>query len=110
MDRLSGVDVRGVLRRTRLSLVASLFVALLGGAGATVSAVEPAPVPVVSSVVAPTAVAPVTHTASAPLPPDAPTARPATVAVPPLPATAPARLTSQVSGFAGGPRAPPTTA
>ncbi|PRY22325.1 hypothetical protein CLV70_11728 [Pseudosporangium ferrugineum] len=120
-----------MLRRTRLSLVASLFLALLGGAGVA-AAGEPTPAPVtavstvssvtaVSSVVAAPAVAPAAEVlAAGPGSPSyslAPlTAGPA-VSVPPAavpPAVgAPARntrLNSQFSGAAAGPRAPPASA
>ncbi|MFI7603352.1 hypothetical protein [Actinoplanes sp. NPDC049681] len=107
------MDVRGVLRRTRLPLVASLFLALLGGAAVTAAPVEPAPVSVTATVAA----AEITP-APASEPPSfllatAPAAGPAVAldAAVPLAATAPITLLAgQVSGFATGSRAPPTTA
>ncbi len=41
------MDVRGVLRRLRLPLVASLFLALAGGPGAVTAIAEPLPAPAV---------------------------------------------------------------
>lgn len=113
LDRLSGVDVRGVLRRTRLSLVTSLFLALLGGAAVTATAVDPVPVSVTAAVAASEITPAPAAEASSFLPATAPATGPVVNLPLAAAAGAPARvvrLTGQVSGFATGSRAPPTTA
>ena len=106
-DRLSGVDVKGVLR-TRLPLVVSLFLAaLLGAPTAAGPVTDPLPAPVnAAAVAAPASQAPAPVVAE-PIrtePPAAPAApeRPAPLAAPPL--------TDQVSIVATGPRGPPRIA
>jgi hypothetical protein len=97
-----------VLRRTRLPLVVSLFLAALLGAPTTAGpATDPLPVPV-------TAAAAAAPAAPAPAPVVAetitlePPAAPATAAQPVRLATL--ALTEQVSTAATGPRGPPATA
>lgn len=100
--------MKGVVRRTRLPLVVSLFLAaLLGTPTAAGPATDPLPVPVTAAVAA----APV---ATAP----APVLVEETVAEPPAPPAAPAQpvlvaasvLTDQVGTAAAAPRGPPRTA
>ena len=106
-DRLSRVDMRSVLRRARLPLVVSLFLAALLGAPTAGPATDPLPVPVTAAAAAaPEAPAPapvVVETIST-----EPAAAPATPAQPVRLATLP--LTDQVSTAATGPRGPPATA
>ncbi|MEV4709448.1 hypothetical protein [Actinoplanes sp. NPDC049316] len=116
------MDVRGVLRRTRLSLVASLFLtALLGGPVAAAPVAEPLAAPAPATIVTPVAVTPsadlvaagpVHHRpATTPAPGtavDLPLAAPVLAALAVRPRTT--RLTSQVRAAVAGPRAPPATA
>lgn len=100
--------MKGVVRRTRLPLVVSLFLAaLLGTPTATGPATDPLPVPV-------TAAAAAAPAAAAPTP----VLVEETVAEPPAAPAAPARpvllaaplLTDQVNAAAAAPRGPPATA
>ena len=107
-DKLSGVDMRSVLRRTRLPLVVSLFLAaLLGAPTATGPVADPLPMPITAAVAA-------APTDSAPAPALVDELRPEPPAVPAAPARRfPADspvLADQASIAAGAPRAPPHTA
>ncbi|WP_305785962.1 hypothetical protein [Symbioplanes lichenis] len=94
------MDVRGVLRRARLPLVASLFLALLGGPA--VAPPAPAPVPVVAQA-ASSSVAAFDET------PDVPAVS-TPVAVPAPAFAAVPQLSGLVGGPAAAPRAPPVRA
>lgn len=101
------MDVLRVLRRTRLPLVVSLFLAALLGAPTAGPATGSRPVPASASVVAPPVAAapePVVAAETTPEPPAVPElpARPVRLAAP--------LLTDQVSTAATAPRGPPTTA
>ncbi len=105
-DRLSRVDVKGALRRTRLPLVVSLFLAaLLGAPTATGPVTDPLPVPVAA------AAAPVTA-APAPVVVEQIIAEPPALPVAPSQPVRPTAplLTDQVSTTATAPRGPPLTA
>jgi hypothetical protein len=100
--------MRGVLRRTRLPLVVSLFLAaLLGAPTAAGPVIDPLPAPVTAAAAA----APVAPAPAQPAPEE-------TVAEPPVTSAAPAGpvrlaaplLTDQVSTAATAPRGPPHTA
>ena len=99
--------MKGVLRRTRLPLVVSLFLAALLGAPTAAGPVTgPLPVPAAAASAAratptATAVAAVEIVTSPPAAPAAP-AGPVLIAAP--------LLADQVSTTAGGPRGPPATA
>jgi hypothetical protein len=100
--------MKGVLRRTRLPLVVSLFLAaLLGAPTAAGPVLDPLPVPATAAAAA-TQAAPAT----------APAVPEEIVAQPPIAPAAPAQpvsfaaplLTDQVSTAAAAPRGPPATA
>ena len=114
IDRLSGMDVRAAVRRTRLPFVTSLLLVALLGAPATV---EPAPVAgpgavAVSMGTAASVVAASVAPASEATAPAAPAAEPAgTPAVAAVHADVPPAgpgLTDQAEHAALAPRAPPT--
>jgi hypothetical protein len=101
IDRLSGVDVRAAVRRTRLPFVASLLLAaLLGAPPAAPPAAEP--LPVAAAVQAATTVEQV---AAEPVL-DTPEATPAQV-VQTVAAPKPGALVDQAVRAARTPRAPP---
>jgi hypothetical protein len=106
IDRLSGMDVRAAIRRTRLPFVASLLLAALLGVPATV---EPAPVAGVGVVASP---ATADVTAAGPAAAEVTAAEPAeTPVVTAFPVDAPpagAGLTGRADLAALAPRAPPT--
>ena len=108
VDRLSGVDVRAAIRRTRLPFVASLFLAALLGAPAVAPpAAEPAPVTVAAAAHSTSANEPET-TVAEPL-----AAEPAVTLIIEAPAaTMPASpaLRDQAIRAALAPRAPPRAA
>jgi hypothetical protein len=104
---LSGVDVMSALRRMRLPLVVSLFLAALLGAPISAGPVfAPVPAPVVITVAAPAVrdAAPAVLEDVIPEPPVSPAA-PARRVVTDAPV-----LTDQVSTAATAPRGPPRTA
>ena len=104
LDRLSGVDVKAAIRRTRLPFVASLFLAVLLGAPAVASAaIEPVRAPAaaahssISTATEPVSAEPViVEQESAPVLAAPAVARPATPA-----------LRDQAVRAALAPRAPP---
>ena len=127
------MDVRGVLRRSRLSLVTSLFLAaLLGGPAVAVTVTNPAAAPGPAAVSVTGSVA-VTQSVTTATSPDLTAAEPARDRLDPafLEATVPtrtglavatpagaepavqprtARLTSRLRAAVAGPRAPPAAA
>jgi hypothetical protein len=103
LDRLSGVDVRAAIRRTRLPFVASLFLAaLLGAPTAAVPAVEPVPISVAAQSAISVSAAPAADEPVAPVPADEPVLAAQAAALPDSPA-----LRDQAVRAALAPRAPP---
>jgi len=101
IDRLSGVDVKAAVRRTRLPFVASLLLAaLLGAPPVTPPAAEP--LPVAAAVQSDRAAEPVAAEPVA----DTPAPTPAQV-VPAVLAPEPPALVDQAVRAARTPRAPP---
>jgi hypothetical protein len=106
IDRLSVMDVRAAIRRTRLPFVASLFLATLLGApiaASTAPATEPAPTPVaavhstISTAAEPAVAEPIVAIAATP-----PVLAAPAVVRPPAPT-----LRDQAASPALAPRAPP---